>query len=257
MPLHELVKKRTPRNVVNLVAKAAAFYGVLAKPSFPSAWGSLHVLRRLGWKPDCCIDVGAYRGEWALMFLSVFPEAKVLMIEAQEAKEPTLKDLAQQSPNHLEYAMALLGEQDGQEVTFHEMETGSSIHEEQSHFPRTAKRMKMARLDTLLAKHPVFRSAQMVKLDTQGSELSILRGSGELLASVEVVLLEVSLVATNLGAPRFAEVIAFMDQAGFQLFDFCSQIRRKDRVLWQTDLMFVSRDTALRIPSALSPQNWG
>jgi hypothetical protein len=36
----------------------------------------------LGWAPKSYIDVGAYEGQWAAMFRSIFPEAQVLMVEA-------------------------------------------------------------------------------------------------------------------------------------------------------------------------------
>ncbi len=137
------------------------------------------------------------------------------------------------------------------------METGSSIHEEQSHFPRNSTVAKLAKLETLLVSRPSFRNPSMIKLDTQGSEISVLQGCPTLLRSVEAILLEVSLVPTNKGIPTFAEVISFMDSAQFQLFDFCSQLRRKDRVLWQTDLLFVRRGGSIQVPTVLSPSNWG
>ncbi len=119
MGFQQLVQQGTPRFVVRFLTRLADFYGIkITPPSFPSQKNSLHVLRMLGWKPVSCIDVGAYHGEWARMFLSVFPEAKVLMVEAQTAKEPVLKELAQASPEHLEYAIALLGDEDGKEVIF-------------------------------------------------------------------------------------------------------------------------------------------
>lgn len=258
MHFYNLVRQLTPRCFVNFLTRIADFYGIPVRPpSFPSQKNSLHVLRMLGWRPANCIDVGAYHGEWALMFRSVFPEANVLMVEAQGAKEVLLRGLAQSSHGHLEYAMAVLGDEDGKEVVFYEMETGSSFCEEQSHFPRQAVTKAIVTLETLLESRPGFINPSMVKLDTQGSELSILRGCPNLLRTVDVVLLEVSLVATNRGAASFAEVIAFLDSAGFALFDICNLLRRKDRVLWQTDLLFTRRGSPIKIPTILSPLNWG
>jgi FkbM family methyltransferase len=258
MEFQQLVQQVTPRFFVRFLTRLADLYGIkIHPPSFPSQKNSLHVLRMLGWQPVSCIDVGAYHGEWALMFRSVFPEAKVLMVEAQSGKEALLRDLAESSSGHLEYAMAVLGDEDGKEVTFYEMETGSSICEEQSHFPRNAVTNKLVTLGTLLASRPDFQNASMIKLDTQGSELSILHGCPNLLQTVGVILLEVSLVATNKGAASFAEVVAFLNSAGFDLFDICNLLRRKDRVLWQADLLFIRRDSTIKIPTMLSPLNWG
>jgi hypothetical protein len=69
--------------------------------------------------------------------------------------------------------------------------------------------------------------------------------------------LEASLVPINQGCPLIAEVMAFMSAAGFNLFDFCSQTRRRDGVLWQTDLMFLREGAAFSPPATLSRDNWG
>jgi hypothetical protein len=40
----------------------------------------------------------------------------------------------------------------------------------------------------------------------------------------EVVILEVALIPYNRNAPLFAEVVAFMANEGFRVFDFCGQL---------------------------------
>jgi hypothetical protein len=62
-----------------------------------------------------------------------------------------------------------------------------------------------------------------------------------------VVILEVSLLPYNEGAPLFGEVVAFMAKAGFAVYDFCGQHRRQsDHALFQTDVVFVRADSSLR-----------
>lgn len=222
---------------------------------FPSQEASLITLRNLGWRPTVCIDIGAYQGEWASMFGGIFPDAKVLMIEAQKAKEPFLEQTTRLFPGY-RYAVALLGASDGSEVEFVEMETGSSVFEESSHFARSRFRRALVTLDSLTENYPPFMNANMIKLDTQGYELEVLRGATRVLASVDVVLLEVSLIPINKGAPSFAAVVEFMTACGFRLFDFCSQIRRKDGVLWQTDLLFLRKGAIPNLVERLTPENW-
>lgn len=190
------------------------------------------------------------------MFLSLFPDSKILMIEAQEGKREILQKAAAESGDKLVYEMALLGASDGQEVSFIEMETGSSVYEESSSAKRAKTIKKLTSLDTLVKAHPDFASASALKIDTQGYELEVLKGCPNLLKLLDVVLLEVSLVNTNKGAPLFAEVVSFMTSNGFKLFDFCSQIRRKDGVLWQTDLLFIRVDANIHIPTELTENNW-
>jgi hypothetical protein len=89
----------------------------------------------------------------------------------------------------------------------------------------------------------------LLKLDVQGFELEVLRGGRRTLELSEVVIMEVSLLPYNDGAPLFADVVAFMNEEGFVLFDFCGQLRREsDRVLFQTDVPFARRGSHLRAP---------
>ena len=58
-----------------------------------------------------------------------------------------------------------------------------------------------------------------IKLDTQGSELSILKGATGALASAVGVEVEVEFVPMYEGPPLFGDVDAFMREKGFVLFD--------------------------------------
>ncbi len=253
--MKETIKRLTPPPVRSLFTRLGRFYAT-PQVTFPSQEGAFQTLKGLGWNPRTCIDVGAYHGDWAGMFRSIFPDANVLMIEGQDAKEARLKEVAAESAGHIDYAMSLLGAQDGIEVEFAEMETGSSVFEESSPYARHKVKKQLVTLDTLLKRHPRFEGAQSLKLDTQGYEMEVLKGATQLLRTVETVLMEVSLVPINQGAPAFADMVAFMSERNFKLFDFCSQIRRKDGVLWQTDLMFIRKDAGIHIESRLTEDNW-
>ena len=80
--------------------------------------------------------------------------------------------------------MPLLGPTGGVEMSFHVMETGSSVLEENSHLDRTSLTLATNRLNTLL----VGREDDFTKLDVQGFELEVLRGAERLLASAKAVL---------------------------------------------------------------------
>src|SRR4051812_30251976 len=57
----------------------------------PSMEWSLSNMKRLGFRPQHIVDIGAYHGNWTRMAKSIFAEAHVHMIEAQPTKEETLK----------------------------------------------------------------------------------------------------------------------------------------------------------------------
>jgi glycine cleavage system regulatory protein len=116
------------------------------------------------------------------------------------------------------------------------------------------KARSLSALDELLG--PDAPRVDFMKLDVQGYELEILRGAARAMEQAQAVYLEVSLVPVNDGCPLFNEVMQFMDAKGFRLLDFCSQTRRKDGVLWQTDLMFVKTGSPLVPEPVLDGGNW-
>jgi FkbM family methyltransferase len=178
------------------------------------------------------------------MFRRIFTKARVVMVEPQRSKEAILRAKAEASDGRVQYEMALLGATSKPGVTFFEMETGSSVLPELANHPRTTVTMQLTTLDDVVQKRCGTAAIDFIKLDAQGYELEILKGGLQTLHKAKAILTEASIQPYNEGAPRAAEVICFLKSNGFDLFDFCSQLRKSDGVLWQTDLLFL-REGAL------------
>jgi FkbM family methyltransferase len=249
-----------PHGVRSQIGRAGRFFAPpyafmgLADVTFPSIEGALLCLRNRGFRPRFAIDVGAYHGEWTTLFKELFPQSDVLMVEAQEQKREALQSVCDRYSKSVDFRTALLGASSGDKARFVEMETGSSVYEEQSRYDRHATEKIIVTLDDLLAADS--RPVDFIKLDVQGYELEVLRGAARSLGQAQAVLMEASLVPINQGAPLFAEVVRFMDERGFRVVDFCSQIRRRDGVLWQTDLLFIRASSPLVPDPRLTEDNW-
>jgi len=77
--------------------------------------------------------------------------------------------------------------------------------------------------------------------------VEILKGGLNTLKAAQFVLLEVSLLNIYNNCPLVDEVMAFMKQQGFVLYDICSLLRRPyDNALNQCDFLFIKTDAALR-----------
>jgi hypothetical protein len=137
----------------------------------------------------------------------------------------------------------LLGAVDGKTVQFNIMETGSSIMSERSSVSRTIETRTTSTLDSL----PIsLVKPTLIKIDAQGYELEILKGATISLNSIEAILLEVSVMELNDGAPLLHEVVSFMKDLGFLACDLLEIHRRPlDRALSQIDLMFVRQESSL------------
>jgi FkbM family methyltransferase len=239
------VKRRLVNFGVNTMS-AGDFDSFTQLYQVPSMEWSLRNMRRLGFAPHVVVDVGAYTGEWTRMAKRIFAESTyVYMLEGQPAKGAALQQVAEEFPGQVSYDIAVLGPEMRSAVPFFELETGSGVLEEQSSVTRRAKTYPMRTLDTLVASHSLVR-VDLLKLDVQGYELEVMKGAARTIESCETVLMEVSLIPVNRGAPILHEVVNFMHEREFRAYDICSFTRRPlDRALWQTDMIFVKEWSSL------------
>ena len=198
-------------------------------------------LRDAGFNPAYIIDVGACSGEWSRTVRQIFPKAPILMVEARASEIPNLHIAAEVIGNSA-YEVCLLGAQPSDGIAFSVNATGSSLFPERSNVYQERVMLPMKTLDMVAAiKDPTF-----LKIDCQGAELEILKGASKTLEACEVVQLETALLPYNEGAPTAAEVISFMDQRGFVIFDVSGFVRPADRHLVQMDILFARNASQLR-----------
>jgi len=213
-----------------------------AQSSFPDEQAAYRRLVSKGWQPAGIIDVGAYQGAWTRMVRELFPKVPVLMVEAQKGKAARLEALCSELGS-VRLASAVLGSERGKEVTFYEMETGSSYFPERSNAPRTATTYLTRTLDEVAAS---FEGPLFLKIDVQGAELEVLGGGAKTLEASEVVQLEVPFVSYNEGAPSLLDVMSFMAERDFVPIDVSGFSRPNGVDLVQADFIFVRRSSQLR-----------
>jgi hypothetical protein len=87
----------------------------------------------------------------------------------------------------------------------------------------------------------------VLKVDVEGAELAVLDGSTEVLASADVVLLEVRLFELVPGGTQLHDVIPYMKERGFVAYDlFGGALRLSDGALAVTNIAFVREDGRFR-----------
>ncbi len=76
-----------------------------------------------------------------------------------------------------------------------------------------------------------------IKLDTQGSELDILKGSSNTLKTIKLIVAETDVSGYNIGAPSQAEVIEYLDIIGYALVGVVDNLHWNGKLL-QQDILF-------------------
>lgn len=213
---------------------------------------ALRQLADRGFKPELIFDVGAYKGEFTQLCLQHWPTASVACFEPLPQRVEELKALARRNAS-VRVFPGLLGARCEQAVTFHELETSSSVLEEWAHPEFPASQHPMITIDRVVTDSFGGRSPDFLKMDTQGYELEILKGAEKSLAGMKAILAELNLLDLHKGAGLLGDVVCWLNERGWVAYDICGLHRRPlDNALWCVDLLFVPQDTPLR-----ADKRWG
>lgn len=189
------------------------------------------------------LDIGAYRGDFTNVIKSVWNTAKVWQFEADERNQPFIPDAT----------FTVLGDNirnvDFYTLSNDKITTGSSIFKENTVYYTQESTIviqkQMTTLDTIMESNQFYgdwKKSGLVKIDTQGSELLILDGAKKFLDSKApaYILLECSVEQYNEGSPLLPEVLTYMENIGYSIFDFVDFSYSNINVgkLIQTDILF-------------------
>jgi len=190
------------------------------------------------------IDGGAAVGEWVEEFKEIYPNAQVLCVEPRDDAQEALRALAARLPG-IQIAQVLLGESEG-EVEFFVDQDQSSLLPKSGQTAQAARvKAPMTTLDQLIESRKL-PYADLIKLDLQGAELRCLRGATRCLERAQAVLLEVTFIPFMKGMPLIEDVVPFMSERGFRLYDILALWHRPlDGALGQGDFLFVSNRNKL------------
>ena len=188
--------------------------------------------------PRRVLDIGAHIGQFSQQVKRFNPEADIIMVEANPNCEPYLNKL------DIPYQMIALSKEKGEAELFvekvNEIGTGASLYRENTEYYADDKfdtvRVQLDSLDNLNYFEDQF--IDLVKLDVQGAEYDILEGGRKTITRSGHVLIEVSLLEYNLGAPQIEAVVNKMKEYGFMIEDILDYQRSSENILFQLDILF-------------------
>jgi FkbM family methyltransferase len=173
------------------------------------------------------IDIGAHGGESTFSQARHNPGLKVYAVE------PNLRAVAKlvgRLPNYVVLPMAIAEKNGCAEFHVNAYDQASSLlpFNQAGLTSWVGQELKVdsvvvvptMRLDTLMGMLEIER-VDFLKIDTQGMDLAVLRSAGKRLGDIGKITLEVCVapIPLYLGAPSKAEVVAFLEAAGFCLID--------------------------------------
>jgi len=194
---------------------------------------------------DCVVDVGANEGAWSRTVLSFAQPKSLFAIEPSPAlKNKLTKSLENVSGSKI-FNIAV-GEKKS-EALFYMTEhshnasllkpLSRSMNEIYSYGydVKSESSVLVETLDGILEDVP---EITILKIDTQGTELSVLKGAAETLKKTKVVLLEANFIPHYEGCSTFFDIHDFMLASGFKLRALSVPYSQKQQALW-SDAVYV------------------
>jgi FkbM family methyltransferase len=211
---------------------------------FFSPWPvGLRHLKRQGFEPRTVFDIGVADGTPDLY--AAFPTAQYYLFEPVIEAMPHMQRIGRRLNARI-FNIALGAEETEMVISVRPHDIGgSSLFEEVGSIADVrCYPVPVWRFDQVITQ---FARPALCKIDVQGAEYDVLRGMGERIHEIDVIIVESSVIATIKHGPEISDIVGFLKQKGFALYDVLGHTRRPlDKAMAQLDLVFVKADSPFR-----------
>lgn len=232
-------------------ARGAKLARILAQPGYRRALrrgvaaAVEHERLQLPVVPATVIDVGASRGQFAVVAAHRWPGARLICFEPLPGAAARLSRVLTSAPAAEVRTLALADAAHEANMHVARADDSSSLlpigARQVATFPGTDEvgviAVRTARLDDELDITALERPV-LLKIDVQGAELLVLRGATASLDHIDAVLVECSFVELYEGQPLASEVVGFLAAHGLVLFGSGMPTTDRNGSVVQIDLVF-------------------
>ena len=226
------------RSIRHPLSRAALRHGVA--PSFEH----LEILKGLG-DIKCLVDVGANVGQFSLLCKIVHPKAFIHAFEPLNRAADTFQKVLGHQPNVVLYRHAIGSEAADQcmNVTASADSSSLLVPDAQSRiYPGThvvfKEAIRVLPLQDVICDEDI-RSSALLKIDVQGYEGEVLKGSERILDRFNWIYCEASFLELYVGQPLAHEIIGWLAARGFRLVSVnCDGSTLQEGRAVQADFLF-------------------
>ena len=167
----------------------------------------------MNFKPKVAYDIGSAVFHWTRHSKRIWPDCKIICFDAN----PDLEFLYKQHDQ--EYFLGLLSDSDDVNNKYYYnrmMFGGNSMYIENGDYftEDTFLLLQTYKLDTLVEKNN-YPYPDLIKMDTQGSELDIIKGATKVLEHCKYLILELQDIDYNINSPKSNDVIEYLKTIGY------------------------------------------
>ncbi len=195
------------------------------------------LLRSKGMQFDNVYDIGACSGFWTrTVNKNALPDSKFFLFEANVHY---MSDLLVTGHR---FFLNVLSDENRKFVDFYPgCNTGDSYYKETTTWydEKVAVKTPCTTLDKLIQENDL-PIPNLLKIDTQGSELDILSASKKLLGKTELIVCEMPVIEYNFGAPNISEYLNFFRDHDYIPVELV-EVHQAEGTLLQLDFAFMLR----------------
>jgi FkbM family methyltransferase len=213
-----------------------------------AAAGMEHSLVLENFGCEYIVDVGANRGQFALVARKIFPKAKIQSFEPLAEPVQVFKRIFEQDPNTTIYPFAIGPTKMTSTIHITNDDDSSSMlpitKMQSGMFPGAAEkeiRQVMVYPLSELIDPASIPFASLLKIDVQGYELDVLQGCEDILEKFSYLYVECSFIELYEGQALAHQIIAWLQERGFILSSIHNLFYGKNGMAIQGDFLFSQR----------------
>ncbi len=209
------------------------------------AAGTEHKLVLKGFKFDLIVDVGANRGQFALIARKLFPKAKIISFEPLLEPIKIFKNIFNHDPSVTLYPYAIGKEKMNAHIHVTKDDDSSSLLPitkiQSDMFPgsveQETRQVFVSPLSQIIDTASI-PSASLLKIDVQGFELDVLQGCEDVLQKFSHLYIECSFVELYNGQALAYQIIGWLEKRNFILDGIYNTYYNKRGLAIQGDFLF-------------------
>lgn len=179
------------------------------------------------YKPNSILDIGAHHGEFSKFCKSLWKDVDLLMIDGNDECDSILDNLP------FDHCIVLLSDTN-KEVTLYLNPnnldcTGTSYYKERTRHYKNSIEVKKNTYTLDEVVEDIDKKYDIIKIDTQGSELDIIKGGLKTVQNCSYLIMEVPTLQYNEGSPLFDEIIEYMNNIGFSDYEIIEEHKWMDK----------------------------
>lgn len=194
------------------------------------------------------VDVGANRGQFTLLMAGLFPDARILAFEPLIEPFRKLLDVTAKHHKVRAFNAAIGPTRTTMPMNVSKRDDSSSLlpisTAQETIFPNTGHarvdQVRVAPLGDFMDDMDLARPS-LLKIDVQGFELEVLKGSADCLDAFDAVYVEASFVQLYNGQPFASDIIDYLHQRDFRLRGIYNLSQMRDGRAVQADFLFYRR----------------